>query len=289
MGTYIEGLIPLIGKDGKIHAHFNQTITTTGRISSSDPNLQNIPVRSELGRSIRKAFVPDEECILMGADYSQIELRVLAHMSKDQTLIDAFNRGEDIHRATASNVLGVPADQITPLERSRAKAVNFGIIYGMSSFGLSEELGITRRDAENYIANYFEKHQMVKDFMDQLVDNAKSEGYVSTAFGRRRYINEINSSNYMVREAAKRLAMNSPIQGTAADIIKIAMVNIYKALLPYKSNLILQVHDELIINTYRDEEETVKRLLHEAMEKAMDMTVDLVIDLNEGDSWFELK
>ncbi|MEG0662673.1 MAG: DNA polymerase, partial [Anaerovoracaceae bacterium] len=220
-GTYIDGLIPLINSDGKIHAHYNQTITTTGRISSSDPNLQNIPIRQELGRKIRKAFVPSSsEYLLMGADYSQIELRVLAHMSGDPLLIEAFNQGEDIHRATAARVLGIPEGEITPLQRSRAKAVNFGVIYGMSAFGLSTELSITRKEADAYIKNYFSKHEAVKAFMDEQVRLCKEQGFVTTIMGRKRRINEITASNYMVRQVGERLAMNSPIQGSAADIIK---------------------------------------------------------------------
>ena len=290
MGTYIDGLLPLIRDDGRIHAHFNQTITATGRISSSDPNLQNIPVRNELGRTIRKAFVPGgEDRILMGADYSQIELRVLAHMSGDPALIDSFNKGEDIHRATAARVLGIPEDQITPNERSRAKAVNFGVIYGMSSFGLSSNLHITRKEADQYIKDYFAKHEKVKEYMDEQVQLAKDQGYVTTILGRKRYIKEIHASQFMVRQMGERLAMNSPIQGSAADIIKIAMVNIYKALMPYKSRLILQVHDELIIETYKDEEPVIKELLRETMEGAMDLAVKMSVDLNEGDNWYVLK
>ena len=290
MGTYIEGLIPLIREDGRIHAHFNQTIAATGRISSSDPNLQNIPVRSELGRSIRKAFIPENgDCLLVGADYSQIELRVLAHMSQDEALIGAFNRGEDIHRATAARVLGLKEEEITPLQRSRAKAINFGVIYGMSSFGLSGQLDISRKDAEQYINDYFAGHPKVKEFMDEQVATAKATGCVKTILGRKRYIKEISAGNYMVRQMGERLAMNSPIQGSAADIIKLAMVHIYKALMPYKSKLILQVHDELIINTYKDEEEVVKKLLVETMEKAMELSVELLVDLNEGENWYLLK
>ena len=290
MGTYIDGLLPLIRDDGRIHAHFNQTITATGRISSSDPNLQNIPVRNELGRTIRKAFVPGgEDRILMGADYSQIELRVLAHMSGDPALIESFNNGEDIHRATAARVLGIPEDQITPNERSRAKAVNFGVIYGMSAFGLSSNLHITRKEADQYIKDYFAKHEKVKEYMDTQVALAKDQGYVTTILGRKRYIKEIHASQFMVRQMGERLAMNSPIQGSAADIIKIAMVNIYKALMPYKSRLILQVHDELIIETYKDEEPVIKELLRETMEGAMDLAVKMSVDLNEGDNWYVLK
>ena len=229
--TYVDGLIPLINEDGKIHAHFQQTVTATGRISCTEPNLQNIPIRQELGRQLRKAFVPEtEECILIGADYSQIELRVLAHMADDPALIEAFNKGEDIHRATAANVLGVPEDEITPAERSRAKAVNFGVIYGMSAFGLSGNLDISRKEAEEYIDAYFEKHGQVRKFMDEAVAFAKAEGYVTTLLGRKRYIKEINAPNYMVRQIGERLAMNSPIQGSAAGIIKIAMIKVYEAI-----------------------------------------------------------
>lgn len=288
-GTYIDGLLPLIAGDGKIHAHFNQTVTATGRISSSDPNLQNIPVRQELGRGLRRAFVPKEGCVLTGADYSQIELRVLAHMSKDPALIESFNNGEDIHRATAARVLGIPEDEITPEERSRAKAVNFGIIYGMSAFGLSSEIHVSRKEAEDYIANYFEKHKAVKDFMDEQVAYCKKKGYVRTMMGRKRRISEITASNYMVRQLGERLAMNSPIQGSAADIIKIAMVRVYDALEGYKSRLILQVHDELIIETYADEQEAVKELLRKSMEEAVSMAVRPIVDLNVADSWYGLK
>ena len=291
--TYIEGLIPPINEeDGKIHAHFMQTVAATGRISCTEPNLQNIPIRTELGRKLRKAFIPDDgDHTLVGADYSQIELRVLAHMSQDQALIDAFNHGEDIHRATAANVLGVPEDEITPDERSRAKAVNFGVIYGMSAFGLSSNLNISRKEADEYIKAYFEKHQAVKEFMDGQVAFCKENGYVETMFGRKRYINEIKASQFMVRQIGERLAMNSPIQGSAADIIKIAMVRVWQALRQQglKSRLILQIHDELIIHTDREELEQVKKLLVENMEAAVEMSVALKADLNEGENWYELK
>ena len=291
--TYIDGLIPLIGNvDGKVHAHFNQTVTTTGRISCTEPNLQNIPVRQELGRQLRKAFIPEtDSCVLVGADYSQIELRVLAHMSEDDVLIEAFNNGEDIHRATAANVLGVPEEEITIEERSRAKAVNFGVIYGMSAFGLSSELHITRKEADEYINAYFTKHSAVKTFMDEQVEFCKENGYVTTIMGRKRYIKEINASNYMVRQVGERLAMNTPIQGSAADIIKIAMIKVYNAIKDQKlkSRLILQVHDELIINTYDDEKETVEKLLVDNMESAYELAVRLKADLNEGINWYELK
>ena len=291
--TYIDGLIPLIGKDDeKVHAHFNQTVTTTGRISCTEPNLQNIPIRQELGRKLRKAFIPEtQNCVLVGADYSQIELRVLAHMSDDEVLIEAFNNGEDIHRATAANVLGVPEEEITIEERSRAKAVNFGVIYGMSAFGLSSELHISRKEADEYISAYFTKHSAVKAYMDEQVEFCRENGYVTTLMGRKRYIKEIRAANYMVRQVGERLAMNTPIQGSAADIIKIAMIKVYNAIREQglKSRLILQVHDELIINTYEDEKETVEKLLVENMESAYRLAVRLKADLNEGVSWYDLK
>lgn len=291
-GTYIEGLLPLITDENKIHAHFQQTVTATGRISCTEPNLQNIPIRQEFGRQIRKAFVPGgESSVLVGADYSQIELRVLAHMAEDQVLIDAFNNGEDIHRSTAANVLGVDPEDITVEERSRAKAVNFGVIYGMSAFGLSSELHITRKEADNYIKTYFDKHKAVKSFMDGQVEFCRDNGYVTTMMGRKRYINEITASNFMTRQVGERLAMNSPIQGSAADIIKIAMIKVYNGLREagLKSRLILQVHDELIIDTYKDEQEDVEKLLVENMEAAVEMKTKLVADLNHGGSWYELK
>ncbi len=290
--TYVDGLIPLIGKaDSKVRAHFNQTVTATGRISCTEPNLQNIPIRQEMGRKLRRAFVPEEDCVLVGADYSQIELRVLAHMSKDKALIESFNNGEDIHRATASRVLGIPEDEITSQERSRAKAVNFGVIYGMSAFGLSSELHITRKDAEDYIKMYFVKHTAVKEFMDEQIAFCKENGYVITLLGRKRYIKEINAGAYMVRQLGERLAMNTPIQGSAADIIKLAMIKVFNALREHnlKSRLILQVHDELIINTHSDECEIVKKLLTENMESAYELAVSLKADLNEGDNWYDLK
>ncbi|MBQ3184616.1 MAG: hypothetical protein IJB54_01390 [Firmicutes bacterium] len=290
--TYIDGLLPLIASDGKVHAHFQQTVTTTGRLSCTEPNLQNIPIRQELGRKLRKAFVPESgSCLLTGADYSQIELRVLAHMAGDDVLIEAFNNGEDIHRATASNVLGVPEDEITVEERSRAKAVNFGVIYGMSAFGLSTELNITRKEADDYIKAYFAKHTAVKSFMDEQVALCKENGYVTTVMGRKRFIKEITATAYMVRQVGERLAMNTPIQGSAADIIKIAMVKVYDAIKEQglKSRLILQVHDELIINTYEDEKDAVAKLLVENMESAYNLAVKLKADLNVGDNWYELK
>lgn len=290
--TYIEGLLPLIHQDGKIHAHFQQTVTATGRISCTEPNLQNIPIRQELGRTLRKAFVPEsEDYVLIGADYSQIELRILAHMSQDPSLIQAFSEGDDIHRITAAKVFGVPEDEVTPLQRSNAKAVNFGVIYGMSGFGLSTGLNITRKEAELYISEYFKKYQKVKEFLDGLVQTAKDEGYVTTIMQRKRTINEIHASNYMVRQLGERLAMNSPIQGSAADIIKAAMISVYQELRKQgsKSRLILQVHDELIIETHRDEIETTKKLLENCMEQAVKLSVPLFVDMNMGNNWYELK
>lgn len=290
--TYVEGLKPLIGRDGKIHAHFQQTVTATGRISCTEPNLQNIPIRQELGRQLRKAFVATgENFTLMGADYSQIELRIMAHLSGDINLINAFNRGDDIHRDTASRVFELDYDKVTSLDRSRAKAVNFGVIYGMSGFGLSEELKIARREAEEYIKEYFEKHSAVKHYLDAQIASCKDKGFTETIMGRKRYVHEINSSNYMVRQLGERLAMNSPIQGSAADIIKIAMIKVYNELKNrgLKSKLILQVHDELIINTAYDEITEVEKLLMENMESAMKLSVKLECDLNQGSTWYELK
>lgn len=290
IGTYIDGLLPMISDDGKIHANFNQTVTATGRISSSNPNMQNIPIREETGRRIRGAFVPaDENYVLVGADYSQIELRVLAHMSGDEALIGAFNKGQDIHRATASRVMGIPENEITPYQRSSAKAINFGVIYGMSSFGLSSELNITRKEAEAYIDDYFDKHAAVKEFMDSQVAFCREHGYVNTILGRKRYIKEINAKGYNLKQLGERLAMNTPIQGSAADIIKLAMIKVYNALKGMKSRLLLQVHDELIIEAHKDEVEEVKRLLKDSMENAIKLSVELLVELNSGNNWLELK
>jgi DNA polymerase-1 len=289
--TYIEGLLALIHQDGKIHAHFQQTVASTGRISCTAPNLQNIPIRQELGRTIRRAFTAGEGNILMGADYSQIELRILAHLSDDDTLIEAFNNGEDIHRITASKVLGIPEGEITIEERSRAKAVNFGVIYGMSGFGLSEELSITRKEADLYIREYFKKYHKVKVFLDKLIEDAKDTGYSLTIFQRKRPIPEITASNYMTRQMGERLAMNSPIQGSAADIIKIAMIEVSRRLKreKLKSKLILQVHDELIIEVVKEEKDRVETLLCESMENAVSLKVKLAVALNTGDNWYDLK
>ena len=290
--TYVEGLTALINPiDGRIHSTFNQTITTTGRISSTEPNLQNIPVRMEIGRRLRAVFVSDDEKRLVDADYSQVELRVLAHMSGDQNMIDAFKHGEDIHRKTASQVFNVPVGEVTPELRSAAKAVNFGIIYGKTDFGLSEDLNIPVPQAKQYIESYFAKYEKIKEFMDNIIETAEKDGYSQTMFNRRRYIPEIKSKNFMERNRGKRAAMNAPIQGSAADIIKIAMVNVFRRLEKeeLKSKLILQVHDELIVETPINELEKVEKIVREEMETAVEMKVDLTVDLNTGVSWYETK
>nr|WP_330362542.1 DNA polymerase I [[Clostridium] dakarense] len=290
--TYVEGLLAIINPiSGRIHSSFNQTITTTGRISSTEPNLQNIPVKLEMGRNIRKVFIADNGCDLVDADYSQVELRVLAHMSQDETMIDAFKHNEDIHTKTATQVFNIDAKDVTSELRSAAKAVNFGIVYGKSDFGLSEELHIPLKQAKEYIEGYFNKYSKIKEFMDNTIEKASEDGYVTTILNRRRYIPEIKSSNFMVRNAGKRAAMNAPIQGSAADIIKIAMVNVYKKLEEknLKSKLILQVHDELIVETVEDEVDIVRTIVKEEMENAVSMDVNLDVDLNVGKSWYETK
>ena len=289
--TYADGLGNVIGKDGRIHSTFNQTITATGRISSTEPNLQNIPVRMELGRLIRKVFVPEDGYVFLDADYSQIELRVLAHMSGDEKLIQAYREAEDIHRLTASQVFHVPLDEVTPLQRRNAKAVNFGIVYGISSFGLSQDLSITRKEAAAYIEKYFETYPKIKGFLDGLVKDGKEYGYVTTMFGRRRPVPELKSSNFMQRSFGERVAMNSPIQGTAADIIKIAMNHVYERMKKegLQSRLVLQVHDELLIETKKEEIEEVSRILEEEMTGAAELKVELDVDMHQGDSWYEAK
>ena len=289
--TYADGLAAFIGEDKRIHTNFNQTITATGRISSTEPNLQNIPMRMELGRRIRKVFVPRKGCVFMDADYSQIELRVLAHMSGDEQLIEAYHMDQDIHRITAAKVFHTPFEEVTDLQRRNAKAVNFGIVYGISSFGLSQDLSISRQEAAEYIEQYFATYPGVKEFLDRLVSEAREKGYITTMFGRRRPIPELTSSNYMQRSFGERVAMNSPIQGTAADIIKIAMIRVWRALKEagLKSRLILQVHDELVIETYREEEEAVRGILMENMTAAADLAVALEIDLHTGGNWYEAK
>ena len=291
--TYVKGLVSLIDKsENKIHSTFNQTITTTGRISSSNPNLQNIPVRTEEGRIIRKVFIPSKEGnVLVDADYSQIELRVLAHISKDEKLINSFKNNEDIHTRTASEVFGVPLSEVTKEMRSRAKAVNFGIVYGISDFGLSKDLNIARKDAKLYIDTYLSKYPLVSKYMEDIVAFAKENGYVTTMFNRRRYINEIHSKNFNVRSFGERTALNTPIQGSAADIIKLAMIHVQDELKKrnMKSKLILQVHDELIIDTPKDEIEEVKNILKDKMENVVKMDCPLKADISVGKNWFEAK
>ena len=289
--TYAEGLAEYICDDGRIHGTFNQTITATGRISSTEPNLQNIPVRMELGREIRKVFVPQEGCVLVDADYSQIELRILAHMSGDQQLIEAYKSGQDIHRITASQVFHVPFDEVTSEMRRNAKAVNFGIIYGISAFGLSEDLSISRQEALEYINRYFETYPQIKVFLDGLVNEAKEKGFVSTVFGRRRPVPEITSSNFMQRQFGERIAMNAPIQGTAADVMKIAMVKVDRELKRrgLKSRIVLQVHDELLLEVPFAEEDEVKTLVKESMMGAAALEVPLEIEIQSGKNWFETK
>ena len=289
--TYADGLANYICADGRIHGKFNQTITATGRISSTEPNLQNIPVRMELGRLIRKVFIPEEGYVFVDADYSQIELRILAHCSGDQELIHAYREAKDIHRITASQVFHTPFDEVTELQRRNAKAVNFGIVYGISSFGLSQDLSITRKEASEYIDRYFETYPGIKKFLDDTVAHAKEMGYVVTLFGRRRPVPELASSNFMQRAFGERVAMNAPIQGTAADVMKIAMIGVHRELTErkMKSRLVLQVHDELLIEAYEEELEDVKKILKEQMEQAAQLDVPLEVDMHTGRNWYEAK
>ena len=280
-----------IGEDGKIHSIFHQKVTATGRLSSSDPNLQNIPIRMPLGRAIRKVFVPEPGYLFVSADYSQIELRVLAHMADDKNLIDAYRHNADIHTATASQVFGVPVEEVTPLLRRNAKAVNFGIVYGISAFGLSQDLNITRQEANEYIERYFKTYPGIKAYLDGNVAFAKEHGYVKTLYGRIRPIPELSSSNFMQRSFGERAAMNSSIQGTAADIIKLAMIRVSRRLREenLSSRLILQIHDELLIETKEEEKEEVCRILKEEMMGAADLRVPLLVDIEEGKNWYEAK
>ena len=290
--TYVEGLIPYINsKTGRIHSYFHQTITATGRISSTEPNLQNIPTREELGKQLRKVFKPENGYIYIDADYSQIELRILAHISQDKHMLEAFRNGEDIHKQAASKVLGIPIDEVTKEQRSRAKAVNFGIVYGISDFGLAEQIGVSRKDAKEYIEQYLEKYSGIKKFMDDVVKDAKEKGYVETLFHRRRYIPELTSKNYMVRQFGTRVAMNTPIQGTAADIMKIAMIEIYNKLREEKldAKIVLQVHDELIIECKIEEKEKVKEILQNGMENAAKLSIPLKAEVSEATNWYEAK
>lgn len=290
--TYVEGLKNVVDSDGAIHSSFNQTVTTTGRLSSTEPNLQNIPIKYEMGREIRKVFIPKEKGdIILSCDYSQIELRVLAHMANDENMINAFKHHSDIHRKTASEVFNTPFEEVTPLMRSRAKAVNFGIIYGMSDFSLAQDLKISKKEAAEYMAIYFDRYPNIKSYLNETVEKAKEDGYVLTILNRRRFIPEIKSSNKIVKALGDRLAMNAPIQGSAADIIKIAMVKVYNRLNKekLKSKLILQVHDELILNVKENEEEKVRALVKEEMENAVKLKVPMEVDINEGYTWYEAK
>ncbi len=286
-GTYADGMVGYICPDGRIHTKFNQTVTMTGRLSSADPNLQNIPIRKESGREIRKMFVPGEGCCFVDADYSQIELRLLAHMSGDESLIEAYSEGKDIHRITAAKVFGIDPEEVTKEMRSNAKAVNFGIIYGMSSFGLGQEINVSRKEADSYIKQYFATYPAIKEYLDSLVAYAKKNGYAITMFKRRRPVPDVNASNFMVRQAGERIAMNSPIQGTAADIMKIALINVNRALKEngLKARILLQVHDELLLEVPFEETEEVKRIVAKEMMNAAELKVKLEVSVASGSNW----
>jgi DNA polymerase-1 len=287
--TYIDGLRKLLDAKGTVHTEFRQTLTTTGRLSSVEPNLQNIPVREEDGKILRSLFVAREGFTLVSADYSQIELRIMAHYSQDPIMLKAYREGADIHSYTAAQVFGVSLNEVTPIMRRTAKTVNFGIIYGISEFGLASNLKISKTEAKQYIENYFERFSGVREYLDRCVVQAKKDGYVTTLLGRRRKIPELFSSVYFTRQFGERAAMNMPLQGTAADIIKIAMLNVSKALEGMKSRLILQVHDELIVETAEDEIDAVKTMLKNEMENAFTLSVPLVAEVSEGRSWFDCK
>lgn len=290
--TYVEGMIPFINvRTGRIHTFFHQTVTATGRLSSTEPNLQNIPTRTELGKKLRKVFKPGKGKVFLDADYSQVELRVLAHMANDEIMVDAFNTNADIHTISASQVFKVPVEEVSKQLRSRAKAVNFGIVYGISEFGLAEQIDIKRNEAKQYIEQYLETYHGIRDYMSEIVESAKRKGYVETLFGRRRYIPELSSNNYMVRKFGDRAAMNTPIQGTAADIMKIAMIKVYNELKArnLKSKMVLQIHDELIIETLVEEKEEVGKFLKECMESAAKLSVPLTVEVEEGNSWYQAK
>ena len=291
--TYAEGLLSVINPEtGKIHSSLNQTVTVTGRISSTEPNLQNIPIKIEMGRKIRKVFIPSSDDFqLLDADYSQIELRVLAHITADENMINAFLSNEDIHSSTAAKVFEIPVDEVTPTMRSRAKAVNFGIIYGIGDFSLAKDLGITRKEARKYIDGYLDRYPKVKQYMHDIVEKGRNQGFVTTMFNRRRYLPELKSRNFNVRSFGERVALNTPIQGSAADIIKIAMVRVHEELKKrqLKSRLILQVHDELIIEMFKDEKEEVVKILKDGMENAVRLKVPLVVEVKSGNNWYETK
>ena len=290
--TYILGFLNLLDSNDKIHTIFNQTLTSTGRLSSSEPNLQNIPVRTEEGRGLRKVFVPThKDGFIVSADYSQIELRLLASFSGDEKLIEAFNNGEDIHARTASEIFGIPIDMVTPELRRQAKAINFGIVYGISDFGLSQNIGISRSEASNYIKLYFERYPKIETYMKSNVEYCKENGYIKTIFGRIRPIPEIKSSNYNLRTFGERAAMNMPLQGSASDIIKLAMVKIFREFIDEKlqSKIILQVHDELVVDCYPGELEKVKEILKKGMENVVDLSVKLLVNIESGKTWYDAK
>ena len=289
--TYADGLVKQIADDGRIHTTFQNLVTATGRLSSTDPNLQNIPVRTELGSEIRRMFVPSDGCVFVDADYSQIELRVLAHIADDQTMQEAFQSGFDIHTSTAAQVFGVEPEQVTPLMRRHAKAVNFGIVYGISEFSLSEDIGVTRKEARQYIDNYLAHYAGVRTYMHEIVEQAKRDGYVTTLFGRRRELPELKSSNFNIRSFGERVALNTPIQGTAADIIKLAMIRVDAALRKQKlkARLVLQVHDELIVECPVKEAEQVKKIVTAEMENVVQLKVPLLAEAKSGASWYEAK
>ena len=290
--TYVEGLKPYINpKTKRIHSFFHQTITATGRISSTEPNLQNIPTRFELGKRVRKVFKPAEGKVYIDADYSQIELRVLAHISEDKHMIEAFKNNEDIHKQAASKVFKTPIDEVTKEQRSNAKAVNFGIVYGISDFGLAEQLGISRKKAKQYIDEYLTEYAGIKAFMENIIEKTKEKGYVETLFHRRRYVPELNSKNYMVRQFGNRVAMNTPIQGTAADIMKIAMINVNKEIKKrgLKAEIVLQVHDEMMTEAPENEKEEVKDIMKKEMESAIKLKIPLVAEISEANNWYDCK
>ena len=290
--TYVEGLKQYINpKTHRIHSFFHQTITATGRISSTEPNLQNIPTRFELGKRVRKVFRPEDGKVYLDADYSQIELRVLAHVSEDEHMIEAFKNNEDIHKQAASKVFKTPIEEVTKEQRSNAKAVNFGIVYGISDFGLANQLNIPRKKAKQYINEYLEQYSGIKRFMDGVTEKAKEQGYVETLFSRRRYIPELKSNNYMVRQFGARAAMNTPIQGTAADIMKIAMINVSKKMKQenLESKIVLQVHDEMMIEAKKEEAQKVKEIMKKEMEAAIQLKVPLIVDVSEASNWYDCK
>jgi DNA polymerase-1 len=289
--TYADGLMKVISADGRIHTNFQMTVTATGRLSSTEPNLQNIPVRKEVGGALRKMFVAGDGNVLIDADYSQIELRLLAHIADDKVMQAAFLNGEDIHAVTASQVLGIPLEHVTPVQRSRAKAVNFGIVYGISAFSLAQDIGVTPAEAKLYIENYFAKYHGVRAYMKDIVEKAKRDGYVTTLFGRRRYLPELKSSNFNMRSFGERAAMNTPLQGTAADVMKLAMVHTFARLKTERLNakLVLQVHDELIVECPEIEAEKVKLILTEEMEHVAQLAVPLTAEAHVGKSWADAK